>query len=541
MSQTAILNNEIKVAAINVNSIISNSRRLDLLKFLQEYSHDALLISETKLNARYKISFKNYHVLRTDRPNAKQGGGTAIIIKRNIPFERISYPTSMVNEILEYTIIKIILSNSGNLFLVSIYAKFDNRKLFSKELFNLFSNLRLQDDNNYFIIAGDINARRIAWGDRLDNQRGRYMKQWEDSFGIAFRIRIITSSGPTFKPANSFLDICIADARLKLSNSINGKANTLPYDSDHAAIAMSFELSINNAPLWNPVPDRYRFNFKATKWHKFTRRLGRDYNSNIPNDRNLSITEIDDNLNNINSVIYEAIVNNIPKFKQDKSVQRYLNHNIRKLLKIKSYLVSVLHDLHISDPLSNRPISLIAKSALIDTRKALQLELKISTDKYWSNKIKQIDYSKQDAFFPKINAICRAKQFSNIENLKIKVNDFNILNRSKCDMNKAHKIGNDYVFTAPQDKLNIIGAFYETINSPRHLNSNTPHKQLIDETAESIKNNFKISRDLVNTITQFSRENPASNPNSIYNHLHPFCNPWSIELIFKNLTYRLST
>ncbi|XP_015440401.1 PREDICTED: RNA-directed DNA polymerase from mobile element jockey-like [Dufourea novaeangliae] len=108
-------------------------------------------------------------------------------------------------------------------------------------------------------------------------------------------------------------------------------------------------------------------------------------------------------------------------------------------------------------------------------------------------------------------------------------------------MNKAHKIGNDYVFTAPQDKLNIIGAFYETINSPRHLNSNTPHKQLIDETAESIKNNFKISRDLVNTITQFSRENPASNPNSIYNHLHPFCNPWSIELIFKNLPNKTSS
>ncbi|XP_015435706.1 PREDICTED: RNA-directed DNA polymerase from mobile element jockey-like [Dufourea novaeangliae] len=389
---------------------------------------------------------------------------------------------------------------------------------FKNEIASLFSNqlqtLAAQIASN---TTGDINARRKAWGDRLHNQRGRYMRQWEDSFGITFKLKIITSSESTFKPHNSFLDICLADARLKLDNALNGKAQTLPYDSEHAAISVTFELSNDNTPLWNPVPEQYRFNFKATNW------------------------QIDSNLEHINNVIHNTIISTVPKIKPGNSIHRYLNHNIRKLLKIKSYPVSLLHDLHITDPHSSRTISVIAKEALKDTSRAIQLEFKISTDKYWNNKIKKIDYSNREAFFSKINAIFRAKQISHIENLHVKLNDSGTLLRSKCDLNNVHKTANSYIFTAPQDKLNIIGSFYEAINSPRYLNTNTPLKQVVDATAEDIKNRFKNSRDSVSTITLFNRDNVASNPNPPDTQPQPFCSLGSIELILKSLPNKTSS
>lgn len=93
--------NHIKIAAINTNSIIAHYRRLELLQFLKKYNHDIVLLSETKLNHKHKIIFNDYEILRTDRLNAIQGGGTAIIIKKNLPFE----PTIQENKITQHHII----------------------------------------------------------------------------------------------------------------------------------------------------------------------------------------------------------------------------------------------------------------------------------------------------------------------------------------------------------------------------------------------------------------------------------------------------
>lgn len=94
MANTPSILNKLNIAAINVNSIIANYRRLELYEFMKTHHHDILLLSETKLNPKYKIQFKEYNIIRTDRPNSRQGGGTAIIIRKDIPYELINYPSS---------------------------------------------------------------------------------------------------------------------------------------------------------------------------------------------------------------------------------------------------------------------------------------------------------------------------------------------------------------------------------------------------------------------------------------------------------------
>lgn len=94
-----VIKSQLKIAAINVNSIIANYRRYELLVFTEQYIHDIILLSETKLNNKYKLIINNYDVVRTDRPKSTQGGGTAILIKKRIHYEIVNYPTSKNNKI----------------------------------------------------------------------------------------------------------------------------------------------------------------------------------------------------------------------------------------------------------------------------------------------------------------------------------------------------------------------------------------------------------------------------------------------------------
>ena len=53
-----------------------------MLTLIKKETPDIVLISETKLNNRHKVHFKNYSIIRHDGPNATQGGGTAILIRK---------------------------------------------------------------------------------------------------------------------------------------------------------------------------------------------------------------------------------------------------------------------------------------------------------------------------------------------------------------------------------------------------------------------------------------------------------------------------
>ena len=83
-----ILYKNLKIIHINVNSIISISRRYELQTFLKLHDPDIVLLNETKLNKLHKVYFNNYNMIRNDRKDAKQGGGTAILIKDIIKYEK---------------------------------------------------------------------------------------------------------------------------------------------------------------------------------------------------------------------------------------------------------------------------------------------------------------------------------------------------------------------------------------------------------------------------------------------------------------------
>ena len=394
----------------------------------------------------------------------------------------------------------------------------------------LFENLKLTENNNYYVIAGDINARRQAWGDRADNQRGKYVSQWQTDYSINHKLNLITPSFPTFKPAQTFLDICMADSRLNWLNDLNGKARTLSYDSD-AAVSFAFEIPNDSFPLTNMVSSNHKYNYKATKWDRFTRKLADVYINEISQINNLSINEIDSHLEKINNAISQSIDETVPTYKNTNSVDKYMNHKLIKIQKNKKYIVSLLHKMHIVDSYANRPLTKAAKTALKSINKTLQTQLKKVIENFWTNTIKNINYKKADSFFSKINSIFRPKKFNDIDNIHIKVNNNLILNRSICNLANTVTKDNEYIFSNQVDKLNVIGAYYETINSPRYLNQGTRLK----DSAENTKQIFRNNRENNITLTQFNINNMATNPEVIESTIQPFCNPSTIFEILKHL------
>ncbi|KAK2578074.1 hypothetical protein KPH14_012839, partial [Odynerus spinipes] len=91
----------------DVEVIANELCRFDLKKFIQSHNIDLALLSETKLNKKNKLHFNNYGVLRTDRPNAKMGGGIAILAHKRLDCTASRHPNSMNNQTIEYSAIKL--------------------------------------------------------------------------------------------------------------------------------------------------------------------------------------------------------------------------------------------------------------------------------------------------------------------------------------------------------------------------------------------------------------------------------------------------
>ncbi|KAK2577957.1 hypothetical protein KPH14_012655, partial [Odynerus spinipes] len=133
--------NRLKIISSNVNSLISNARRTNLTELLKELNPDIVLINETKLNPKHKISLKDYNIIRQDRPEANQAGGTAIIIKKHFKFTEIILPNLSDDPLIETTIVKINMKRHEHLFIIAAYAPGNNKTEFQEEFPKIFKHL----------------------------------------------------------------------------------------------------------------------------------------------------------------------------------------------------------------------------------------------------------------------------------------------------------------------------------------------------------------------------------------------------------------
>lgn len=530
--------NQVKISAINVNSLIKNTRRIELLNFINENKLDFVLISETKLNKKHNMEWKNYNMTRTDRPNNKAGGGTAILSHNKWEIKKISYPSSYENKILEFTITQ--LTNTqfqGKIFIISVYAKPNDQTLFIEELQKLFTQLELNKQNNYFIIAGDINARHKNWNDSSNNMRGRFLTRWLDSNSINFKINFITASNPTFKPAQSYLDVCLIDSRLSITNTVNNKLKTIEYDSDHDAILFTVKLTPELSNQFYQPRKKYIYQYKRTNWDKFNKKLLNKLPNRIPDNRNLFNDEIDLHLNNISEAIIGTVKEVVPTRQSINSTSKYTTLAIKKLMKLKKQQQKNLKWCLTTDPRAKKNTPKQVKQIIYLINQELKTEDHKAYTNYWKKQMNSVNYRDSNKFFPKINKIRRINNTHSkeISNLLVNDSENQLLQRSNVNINKTTKINNQFLITDNVDKLNVMGAYYEQINSPRHLDTAPRLKELVIRRADEIKQDWENKKNNTHPFTNFSPNNSSINPNINPQIPKYLCEILQVAKIFHNL------
>ncbi|KAK2577884.1 hypothetical protein KPH14_011499 [Odynerus spinipes] len=373
------------------------------MKLLEELKPDIVLLNETKLNNKHRIEFKDYRVYRNDREQNANGGGTAILIQNNINCNEIFIHD---REILETTTVKIKLTSNEKIFIVAAYAPGNNKKAFNQEFIDLFKTLNLEDPNNFFIIAGDLNAKHPNWKNSIHNQRGSFLYKWINENCVTYRTKLLGTEVPSYPAGNSYLDICIYDERLQVINCTdNGNISSIIYDSDHNA--MCIQISINNRNDLQIIaePDSHRYNYNKTDWQQFQLHLSTKKKISIANNKNLDNNEIESYIQQIDQNIYSAIKKFTPKIKKQNITKTYHNQQIEILLKLKHDTLTLLRkEQHRNNYTDNETI-MDLKALLNSIKKETEMQFTKVANEYWKNKIKSI--SRNNDMFPSINAVLK--------------------------------------------------------------------------------------------------------------------------------------
>lgn len=221
----------LKVAQININSLVSVKKRTEFEFFLKEYKPHIVLISETHLSSKHRVNFNGYKMYREDRFNGS-GGGTAICICDDIDCEFIPKPKDI--ESLESCSVKVNLENNRQIVFSAIY----RRPIIKIKCDDLSRLLKINNKSD-FMIAGDFNAHNPLWGSDKVCTNGRLINEWFDENKNTFKAIIKSPKNPTCSSnkKGTFIDFVIISENLRIANAdINGNIPSAEIFSDHSVI-----------------------------------------------------------------------------------------------------------------------------------------------------------------------------------------------------------------------------------------------------------------------------------------------------------------
>lgn len=505
------------IVQINVNSLVRQNRRYDLQTFLKRYNPDIVLLNETKLNYKHKLGFENYNFLRKDRNAATMGGGTGILIKKGLKFKEVSNFTPSGFRYLETCVVKIPMTSNKQMYVISAYYPAgNNNDTLRYELQHLFESLKLDDVNNFYIMAGDLNCKHSKWGNPVNNSKGVSLNEWLSEKEIYYRCKLYASILPSYPRSGSYLDICIADSRIFVhggNNSINC-LETIDYDSDHNALKIVIAKNTNLDPfVFLKADENTPFDYKKTNWKKFQKLIMDSLNNDlIPNNRNLSNYEVEFHLERLNKIIISAIEKSVPTFTHKNQLQYIINPIIKKLQSEKSRLVTAIKKHNRLQNILSPSLYNFLKNKLKLIRKLLQDNFIRSMNKCLERKLSSISSSDPSKMFFEVKKQCRSQKPLELNILKIPRDEVSLL--CKAGINplsvEIENSSNKYVLRNDESILNVVGAYLESIYSSKNIdNSNRIHTEVTDSFNSFLEE--KVRHDSSQTrITDFN-ENRKSN------------------------------
>lgn len=480
------------IIQLNVNSIRSLDKRHQLEMFLKQHKPHIMLCSETNLNNRYKINFKNYNIHRCDR-ETNSGGGTAIFINNNIAFERIAIPNDIKS--IECCAIKIKTKDGMKIVLVSIY-KPPTSKIIASELTKLVK----LEPNAKVIIAGDFNAHNKLWNSHKNCITGNQIEKWYNDHKDALKLQIFSTKEPTcFRGENpSNIDFAFFSDNIVVNNTTS--LNTLPTQisfSDHAAIV----LRINTSKLIANKKSVIK-NFNKTNWTNFNAFIDKKINElKIPVNNNMSCDSIDLLASKLEEIFHNAIDKYVPNIEiNNNSVN--LSYQTKSLIKKKKSLLRKRHR-NRNSPNYNQ---ILCELRMINT----MIHNSIVSDykQFWEQKIKSIRIDNN--IYKQIKSLSKYKARSDIPDIIEDETNKKFFNNSEKSEAFARQFAASNALT---------------------VNNNSIYQEIVDETYKNYDVNMSIYQFSENFPANFKDRNITNN--TINNHDNLFLSTNDLKNIIK--------
>lgn len=466
------------IMEINVGSLVSISRRVDLVSFTKDHHPDAVLIVETNLSEKHKVTIDNYNFIRNDKQPNRPFRGTGILLKDTTNHQ--PQDTSKWNLCSLEATATLIGTSAQLILLVSAYRHQKNSHALDTEDLEKIVAISHNCGATHLIIGGDFNALHEMWKNTNRNPSGIRLSQWLQS--NALDLRLLTTKHPTFHRSNysSRLDLFLVspDTDVQFPPGPVDELEVLDYPSDHRAVKLRINI---DSRLTKVIPKKFP-NYNATDWRMFKDTLDSKLRDlNVPNHRNMSPTEIDDSIDQFTSAIRSTIAEIVPVVALHRRNQIPLPQNIidlinnRKRLRRRWQRNRYTHyDYQLRSEIS-------CLTVLID------MQIKVHHQQHWEKRLQSVTLD--NSTFKKI------KQFTGS------------LTREPTP---ALTIPNsDAIVSNDNDKADLLGSHFEAVHNRNHL---------IGDQARSTRINLEVNTSFVDHApkTVFSPV-ASANPSFVYN------------------------
>jgi hypothetical protein len=247
---------QIKVLHWNANGI--RNKISELYEFMKENGTDIVCLNETFLKPEITLKTNpRFIVHRFDRLEQAKGG-VAIIIRRRIKHQIISFINT---KLLECIGVKIKLTDGSSIDVISAYLPGGSTNSQINQHYINDINM-LTNRGGCFFICGDLNSKHRFWNCQQANRAGTLL--FEEHVNGSFLLSFPPT--PTYFPADpnrlpSTLDLVLTNGKYNFSEPIS-----LTMNSDHTAI--SFDINLSKSMLFNDtqlIPDFLNANWDLYK------------------------------------------------------------------------------------------------------------------------------------------------------------------------------------------------------------------------------------------------------------------------------------
>lgn len=315
-----MINNDDEFEIMTWNAHSLRPKRLEFFDYMINNEVSAAAVSETFLCDDDSLYHPLFVVKRLDRPGNTRGGGVAIVLRHDVPYELLPHPNTNVIEAIS---VRILSDVAPFVFTAVYFPPSDDPNILECYKGDLHLLKSLHPEH---VIAGDLNSRHTQWNCVQANSAGRILCDFVETTDVI----LYHPSTPTHYPENngtpSTIDLMLVHGTIHLSDPVT----YTDLSSDHRPVHCSVLSPMSKRTTTTRILD-----YDNANWMMYQRIVGRG-SRDAPTDLS-SPDKIDEAITHISQLMTLAESVAVPTKRIVKSIPKLPAH-VRRLKTIRNSL-----------------------------------------------------------------------------------------------------------------------------------------------------------------------------------------------------------